>query len=86
VTEPIVGLALDRIAENIVGRLDRGELGLRAVVVIQVGVIDPDLFAVRVLDLVLGGIGGDLEKVVKMICHVSVEMVSSVSGIVGEGL
>lgn len=56
-SEAVVGLALDRFAEDFVGFLDGDELRLRAVVVVQIGVVDADLLAVGVFDLLLGGVG-----------------------------
>lgn len=68
-SEPIVGLALDRVAEDFVGFLDGDELRLCAVVVVQVGVIDADLLSVGLLELILGGVGREFEKVVEILSH-----------------
>ncbi|EMA31372.1 hypothetical protein C446_15433 [Halobiforma nitratireducens JCM 10879] len=70
--QPVVCLALDRVAEDVVCFLDRRKLRPGAVVVVHVGVVYLDLLSVGLLDLVLGGVGGNLEKVVEVVGHVSV--------------
>nr|WP_236608596.1 hypothetical protein [Salinarchaeum sp. Harcht-Bsk1] len=50
---PVVGVALDRIPERVVGLLHRRKLGVGAGIVVVVGVVLPDLLAERGLDLVL---------------------------------
>nr|WP_253184574.1 hypothetical protein [Natrialba sp. SSL1] len=67
--ETVVGLALDRFAEDFVGFLDGDELRLRAVIVVQIRVVDANLLAVCVFDILLGGVGWKLEKVVEILSH-----------------
>ncbi|ELY26619.1 hypothetical protein C500_15700 [Natrialba magadii ATCC 43099] len=67
--ESVVGLALDRFAEDFVGFLDGDELRLCAVVVVQIWVVDADLLPIGIFDLLLGGVGWKLEKVVEILSH-----------------
>jgi len=75
VTEAVVGLSLDGIAENLVGLFHRGELRPCTVVVVVVGVVDPDLLAERPFDLLLAGVRGNLQQIVEVLCHVRPHLV-----------
>lgn len=65
-TEPIVGLPLDRILQGVVRLLYHGELGGRARVVVPVRVILLDPFAERVANFVLRSVGGNAEQLVEI--------------------
>ena len=69
--EPIVGFPLDGVPKDVVCFLQGGKLCLCAVVVVQVRVIDSDLLAKRLLDIVLGGVLGYVEQIVEVIAHES---------------
>lgn len=81
--EAVVRSPLDRVAQDLVGFRDRGELCPCPVVVVDVGVIAPYLLAVRVLDFALRGVGRDAEKVVEVVSHGHGDTVGC-SGVVDE--
>nr|WP_049925849.1 hypothetical protein [Halopiger goleimassiliensis] len=68
-TESVVGLSLDRIGEDLVGLVDRRKLRAGPIVVVDVGMVGTDFLAVSLLDLVLGGVGRNVEKVVEVVSH-----------------
>ena len=68
-TEAIVGLSFDGIAEDIVGLFQRGELGSRPLVVVEVRMVFPNLRAEGLLDIVLGGIRRDLQEIIEILSH-----------------
>jgi hypothetical protein len=53
VAHPVVSVALGGVPERVVGRLEGGELGLCAVVVVEIGMVLPHLLPERGLDLLL---------------------------------
>jgi hypothetical protein len=66
VTESVVRLSLRWILEDLVALLDRRELRWRVRVVVQVGMVLPDLLPERILDLLLARVLVDLEEVVEV--------------------
>lgn len=68
-TQSVVGASLDGIGEDLVCLRDGGKLRPGPLVVVDVGVVDPNLLAVGILDLVTGCVGRDVEKVVEVLGH-----------------
>jgi hypothetical protein len=69
VTHSIVRFSFVRIFQGFVGRLQGGKLGLRARVVVEVGMVFPDLLPERAFDVLLGGVGGESEQIVEILRH-----------------
>jgi hypothetical protein len=69
VAHPVVGRAFGGVAERVVGLLQGGELRLCAWVVVQVGMVLPNLVAKRILDVFLRRVLVDVHQVVEVLRH-----------------
>lgn len=65
-SESVVRPSLDWVSQDIVCLFYRGKLRLRSIIVVEVGMVDTNLFSKRRLDLILGRVIGNVEKVVEV--------------------
>lgn len=65
-TESVVCLAFDGVAQDVICLFHRGKLRLGSLIIIEVGMIDTYLFSKCRLDIILGCVIGNVEKVVEV--------------------